>query len=127
MKKSIITTDNAPAAAGPYSQGVILGNLIFTSGQIPLDPVSGEIVPGGVGAQARQALENLEAVLNAAGTKLDNILKTTIFIKNMDDFAAINEIYASFFGAEPPARSCIEAARLPKDVLIEIEAVAYLP
>jgi 2-iminobutanoate/2-iminopropanoate deaminase len=127
MKKSIITTDNAPAAIGPYSQGVKLGNLIFTSGQIPADPASGEIVPGGADVQTRQALRNLEAVLNTGGTKLDNILKTTLYIKNMDDFAAINEIYASFFGAEPPARSCIEAARLPKDVLIEIEAVAYIP
>ena len=127
MNKTIISTKNAPAAIGPYSQGVKLGNLIFTSGQIPADPASGEIVPGGVDTQTRQALKNLEAVLYAAGTKLDNILKTTLFIKNMDDFAAINKIYASFFCADPPARSCIEAARLPKDVLIEIEAVAFIP
>ena len=104
-----------------------MGNLIFTSGQIPADPASGEIVPGGVDAQTRQALKNLEEVLNAAGTKSDNVLKTTLFIKDMDDFAAINEIYASFFGTKSPARSCIEAARLPKDVLIEIEAIAYIP
>ena len=127
MKKSIVTTDRAPAAIGPYSQGVILGNFIFTSGQIPLDQVSGEIVPGGVGAQARQALENLKEVLNAAGASLDDVLKTTLFISNMDDFALINEVYAMFFESGPPARSCVEAARLPKDVLIEIEAVAYIP
>lgn len=127
MNKTIISTKNAPAAIGPYSQGVILGNLVFTSGQIPADTASGEIVPGGVDAQTRQALRNLEEVLNAAGTKLDNVLKTTLFIKNMDDFAAINEIYARLFGTEPPARSCIEAARLPRDVMIEIEAVAYIP
>jgi 2-iminobutanoate/2-iminopropanoate deaminase len=127
MKKSIVITDRAPAAIGPYSQGVILGNFIFTSGQIPLDPVSGEIVPGGVGAQAEQALENLKAVLNAAGTSLNDVLKTTLFISNMDDFALINEVYAMFFENEPPARSCVEAARLPKNVLIEIEAVAYIP
>lgn len=127
MNKTIISTKNAPAAIGPYSQGVILGNLVFPSGQIPADTASGEIVPGGVDAQTRQALRNLEEVLNAAGTKLDNVLKTTLFIKNMDDFAAINEIYARFFGTEPPARSCIEAARLPRDVMIEIEAVAYIP
>jgi 2-iminobutanoate/2-iminopropanoate deaminase len=127
MKKSIITTDNAPAVIGPYTQGVILGNLIFTSGQIPLDPVSGEIVPGGAGAQARQALKNLKEVLNAAGASLNDVLKTTLFISNMDDFALINEVYAMFFENEPPARSCVEAARLPKDVLIEIEAVAYIP
>lgn len=126
MKKSIVITDRAPAAIGPYSQGVILGNLIFTSGQIPLDPVSGKIVLGGVEAQARQALKNLKEVLNAAGASLDDVLKTTLFISNMDNFALINEVYAMYFENEPPARSCVEAARLPKDVLIEIEAVAYI-
>jgi 2-iminobutanoate/2-iminopropanoate deaminase len=125
--KSIISTNKAPAAIGPYSQAVRLGNLVFTSGQIPADPASGEIVPGGVEIQTRQALKNLEEVLNAAGTKLKNVLKTTLFIKNMDDFLLINEVYAKFFSTEPPARSCVEAARLPKDVLIEIEAVAYIP
>ncbi len=127
MNRRIISTSKAPAAIGPYSQAVRLGNLIFTSGQIPADPASGEIVPGGVEAQARQALKNLEEVLNAAGAALSNVLKTTLFIKNMDDFAIINEIYAEFFGAEHPARSCVEVARLPKDVLVEIEAVAYIP
>lgn len=127
MDRSIISTSKAPAAIGPYSQAVRLGNLVFTSGQIPADPASGEIVPGGVEAQARQALKNLEEVLNAAGASLSSVLKTTLFIKNMDDFAIINEIYAKFFGAEQPARSCVEVSRLPKDVLVEIEAVAYIP
>lgn len=127
MDRSIISTSKAPSAIGPYSQAVRLGNLVFTSGQIPADPASGEIVPGGVEAQARQALKNLEEVLNAANASLSSVLKTTLFIKNMDDFAIINEIYAKFFGAGHPARSCVEVARLPKDVLVEIEAVAYIP
>lgn len=127
MFKHIISTKRAPAAIGPYSQAVRLGNLVFTSGQIPADQDSGEIVPGGIEPQARQALKNLEEVLNAAGASLNNVLKTTLFIKNMDDFTLINEVYAKFFGAEPPARSCVEAARLPKDVLVEIEAIAYIP
>lgn len=127
MVKSIISTNKAPAAIGPYSQAVKLGNLIFTSGQIPADPVSGKIVPGGIEPQARQALKNLEEVLSAAGASLNNVLKTTLFIKNMDDFAIINRVYAKFFGDQHPARSCVEVARLPKDVLVEVEAVAYIP
>jgi 2-iminobutanoate/2-iminopropanoate deaminase len=127
MGKNIVSTKNAPAAIGPYSQAVKLGNLVFTSGQIPVEPASGEIIPGGVEAQSRQVLKNLEEVLKAAGTALNNVLKTTLFIKDMDDFALINEVYTKFFGVEPPARSCVEVARLPKDVLIEIEAIAYIP
>ena len=127
MKKSTVSTTKAPAAIRPYSQAVKSGNLVFTSGQIPIDPASGEIVPGGVEAQARQALKNLEEVLIAAGATLATVLKTTLFIKNMNDFAQINDIYAKFFGSEPPARSCVEVARLPKDVLVEIEAIAYIP
>jgi len=127
MGKVVVSTPKAPAAIGPYSQAVRLGNLVFTSGQIPADPASGEIVPGGVEAQARQALKNLGEVLSASGVSLDNVLKTTLFIKNMDDFALINKVYAEFFNSQPPARSCVEVARLPKDVLIEIEAVAYIP
>ncbi|MDD4334649.1 MAG: RidA family protein [Desulfotomaculaceae bacterium] len=127
MDKSVISTKKAPAAIGPYSQAVRLGNLIFTSGQIPADPVSGEIVPGGVGPQVQQTLKNLEEVLIAAGASLNSVLKTTLFIKNMEDFAIINEIYANFFGDQHPARSCLEVARLPKDVLVEVEAVAYIP
>lgn len=127
MGKVIVSTKKAPAAIGPYSQAVRLGNLVFTSGQIPADPASGEIVPGGIEAQARQVLKNLGEVLSASGASLDNVLKTSLFIKNMDDFALINKIYAEFFNNEPPARSCVEVARLPKDVLIEMEAVAYIP
>lgn len=127
MGKVAVSTKKAPAAIGPYSQAVRLGNLVFTSGQIPADPASGEIVPGGVEAQARQVLKNLGEVLSASGVSLDNVLKTTLFIKNMDDFTLINKVYAEFFSSQPPARSCVEVARLPKDVLIEIEAVAYIP
>ena len=124
--KSIVSTSNAPAAIGPYSQAVKLGNLVFTSGQIPLDPITGQVVYGPVDVQAHQVLTNLKAVLEAAGSSLDKVVKTTVFIKNMDDFAAINTVYASFFPADAPARSCVEVARLPKDVLVEIEAVAYI-
>lgn len=127
MSKIIISTEKAPAAIGPYCQAVKYADFVFTSGQIPIDPASGDIAPGGVEAQTRQALRNLEEVLNAAGGSLATVLKTTLFIKNMNDFAQINDIYASFFGAEPPARSCVEVARLPKDVLVEIEAIAFIP
>ena len=124
--KSIVSTSNAPAAIGPYSQAVKLGHLVFTSGQIPLDPITGQVVYGSVDVQAHQALTNLKAVLEAAGSSLDKVVKTTVFIKNMDDFAAINTVYASFFPSDAPARSCVEVARLPKDVLVEVEAVAYI-
>lgn len=127
MRKITVSTEKAPAAIGPYSQAVKFGELVFTSGQIPIDPASGDIVPGGVEAQTRQALKNLEEVLTAAGASLATVLKITVFIKNMSDFAPINDVYASFFSAEPPARSCVEVARLPKDVLVEIEAIAFIP
>lgn len=123
--KSIIATTNAPAAIGPYSQAVKVGNLLFTSGQIPLDPTTGQVVYGPVDVQAHQVLTNLKAVLEAAGSSLDKVVKTTVFIKDMNHFATINTTYASFFKNEPPARSCVEVARLPKDVLVEIEAIAY--
>lgn len=126
MKKEIISTTNAPAAIGPYSQGTKLGNLIFTSGQIPLVPSTGQIVEGDVQAQTRQALENLKGLLESQGTNLDNVLKTTVFIKDMNDFTKINEIYAQYFTSNQPGRSCVEVARLPKDVLVEIEAIAYI-
>ncbi len=125
MKKEIISTTNAPAAIGPYSQATKLGNLIFTSGQIPLVPSTGQIVEGDVQAQTRQSLENLKAVLESQGTTLDNVLKTTVFIKDMNDFTKINEIYGQYFTSNQPSRSCVEVARLPKDVLIEIEVIAY--
>ena len=124
--KSIVSTTNAPAAIGPYSQATKIGNFVFTSGQIPIDPATGQVVAGSVEEQTRLVLTNLTAVLEAAGTSLDKVVKTTVFIKNMNDFAAINAVYATFFTNEPPARSCVEVARLPKDVLVEIEAIAHL-
>ena len=121
---TIIDTPSAPAAIGPYSQAVWAGDLLFTSGQIPIDPATGNIVEGGVEAQATQALKNLQAVLEAAGLSLGQVVKATVFIKDMNDFPKINAVYASFFATPCPARSCVEVARLPKDVLVEIEAIA---
>lgn len=125
MSITEISTDKAPAAIGPYSQAMKVGDLVFTSGQIPLKPVSGELVTGPVEDQTRQALENLKAVLEASGTSLKNVIKTTVFIKDMKDFAVINRVYGEYFTAPYPARSCVEVAALPRDVKIEIEAVAY--
>ena len=120
--KKIISTDKAPAAIGPYSQAIEVGNMVFTSGVIPVVPSTGEI-PEGIEAQAKQAIGNLVALLAEAGVTPENVIKTTVFIKNMDDFATINGIYSEFFTKDCPARSCVEVARLPKDVLIEIEAI----
>lgn len=123
MKKPIATT-KAPAAIGPYAQANIVGNLLFASGQIPADPETG-VIPEGIEAQATQSLKNVKAIVEAAGSTMDKVIKTTVFIKNMDDFAKMNAIYATFFteGAYP-SRSAVEVARLPKDVLIEIEVIA---
>lgn len=121
--KKIIETNEAPAAIGPYSQAIEVNGLLFTSGVIPIVPATGELVEGGIEAQAEQAISNLAALIKAAGAKVENTVKTTVFIKNMDDFAKVNEIYAKYFTTDFPARSCVEVARLPKDVLIEIEAV----
>jgi 2-iminobutanoate/2-iminopropanoate deaminase len=126
MNRTAISTERAPAAIGPYSQAIRLGSFVFTSGQIPLTP-AGELVEGDVTAQTRQVLTNLQAVLEAAGSGLQHVVKCTCFLKDMNDFAAMNEVYGEFFAGEPPARSAVEVARLPKDALIEIEAVAYLP
>jgi 2-iminobutanoate/2-iminopropanoate deaminase len=126
MKKEIITTDKAPAAIGPYSQAVKMDNLLFTSGMIPIVPATGQVVEGGVSMQAEQVLNNLQVLLESAGTSMDNVLKTTVFIKNMDDFSTINEVYKRYFTGCFPARSCVEVARLPKDVLVEIECVAVI-
>jgi len=126
MSFEIISTTNAPAAIGPYSQAVKAGNVIYTSGAIPIDPSNGEVVVGGVAEQAEQALKNLQEVLAGAGASLDAVVKTTVFIKNMNDFATINEVYKKYFTNNFPARSCVEVARLPKDVLIEIECVAVV-
>ena len=121
--KKVIQTDKAPAAIGPYSQAIEVNGMVYTSGVIPVVPETGEI-PEGCQAQARQAFTNLSHLLEAAGTDMGHVIKTTVFIKEMDDFGAINEVYASFFPAPFPARSCVEVARLPKDVLLEVEAVA---
>lgn len=121
--KQVISTDKAPAAIGPYSQAIEVNGMVFTSGQIPVDPATGKIAET-VEEQAEQALKNVSAVLAAAGTDMEHVIKTTVFIKEMNDFAKINEIYAKFFTGAFPARSCVEVARLPKDVLLEIEAIA---
>jgi len=122
--KELINASDAPAAIGPYSHGARSGGLLFTSGQIPLDPASGEVVGADVTAQARQTLTNLKAVLVAGGSSLDQVLKTTCFLATMDDFLAFNEVYTEFFGKGVPARSCVAVAGLPKNVLCEIEAIA---
>ena len=122
--KQIIQTNNAPQAIGPYSQAVMANGTLYVSGQIPVVPATGAIVSDKVEDQARQVLENVKAVVEAAGLTLDNVVKTTVFIKNMDDFAVINGIYSEYFKENCPARACVEVARLPKDVLIEMEAIA---
>ena len=120
----VISTDKAPAAIGPYSQARDLGSMILTSGQIPLDPATG-VFPEGIEAQTRQSLRNIRAILEAAGTDMDHVVKTTVFLSDMNDFAAMNKVYAEFFTeGSYPARSAVEVARLPKDALIEIEAIA---
>lgn len=124
MKKKIISTPNAPAAIGPYSQGIELGNLVFTSGQIPLT-AEGVLVGPNIEEQVRQVLQNAEQILLAAGTSIDKVVKTTVFLADMNDFQVMNSIYAEFFTAEPPARSAVQVARLPKDVKIEIEMIAH--
>ena len=121
--KEIIATTNAPGAIGPYSQATKAGSMLFVSGQLALDPATG-VMPEDVAAQTRQSLKNVQAVLEAAGSSLDKVLKTTVFLNDMGNFAAMNEVYASFFPGEAPARSAVEVARLPKDALVEIEALA---
>ncbi len=120
-----IKTNNAPAAVGPYSQAVVINNTVFTSGQIPVNPVSGEI-PEGIEAQANQVFANLKNLLEASGTSLAKTVKTTVFIQNMDDFAKVNQIYGTYFTEPYPARSCVEVSKLPKGVLIEVEAIAEI-
>lgn len=124
--KKIISTPTAPAAIGPYSQAILANGLLFTSGVIPIDPATNTLVEGDIKVQATQAIGNLKNLLEAAGSSCEKVVKTTVFIKNMDDFGTVNEIYQSFFQTECPARSCVEVARLPKDVLIEIEAIAVV-
>lgn len=121
---NVISTDKAPAAIGPYSQAIEVNGMIYTSGMIPIDPSTGELVTSSVEAQAEQAISNLEALLAASGSSIEKAVKTVVFISNMDDFGKINEVYAKHFKEPYPARSCVQVARLPKDVAIEIEAVA---
>jgi 2-iminobutanoate/2-iminopropanoate deaminase len=120
-----VQTNEAPAAIGPYSQGIIVNNLFYSSGQIPLT-AEGALVTGDIKEQAHQVFQNLQAVLTTAGATFETVVKTTVFIKNMDDFAALNEVYGEYFSIHKPARSCVEVARLPKDVLVEIEVVALV-
>lgn len=126
MKKEIVKSDKAPAALGPYSVAVKAGQLVFTAGQLGLDPSTGEFVEGGIEAQTRQALENIKAVLEAAGSKMSKVVKTTVFLYDMDDFGAMNGVYGEFFTKKFPARSAVQVTRLPKDGLVEIEAVALV-
>ena len=121
-----VQTDKAPAAIGPYSQGMCVGDLVFTAGQIPLDPVSMQLVEGDIGAQTERVMLNLQGILEAAGASLGSVVKTTVFLQDMNDFGAMNEVYASHFGTHKPARSTVQAARLPRDVRVEIEAIARI-
>ncbi|MEZ4357788.1 MAG: RidA family protein [Eubacteriales bacterium] len=126
MKKEEIRTKEAPEAIGPYSQGVKAGNMLFTSGQIPIDPKSGQIAGDDIISQAKCVFENLGAILKAAGASLSDVIKTTVYLKDLNDFANVNEVYTSYFKEPYPARSCVQVAKLPKDVLIEIDAIAVI-
>ncbi|KAJ3512832.1 hypothetical protein NLJ89_g3294 [Agrocybe chaxingu] len=121
---SVVSTSQAPAAIGPYAQAIKVGDLLFCSGCIPLEPPTMQVVEGGIVAQTEQALKNLKAVVEAGGSELGKVAKTTVFLKSMDDFVAVNGVYSNFFGSHTPARSAVEVARLPKDVLVEIECIA---
>lgn len=126
MSRQVVRTQDAPAAIGPYSQAIIAGGFIFTAGQIPLVPGTGQLVEGGIAEQTRQALENIKAILQAAGTDLSRVVKTTVFLQRMSDFAEMNAVYGEYFPSDAPARSTIEVAKLPKDALVEIEVVALV-
>ena len=123
MTKEVINTNNAPEAIGPYSQGVIVGDFVYTSGQIPLNPATGELVTD-IKLATKQSMENIKAILEEAGTSLNNVVKTSIFLKDLNDFEAVNEVYGTYFIENKPARSCVQVAKLPKDAVIEIKAIA---
>lgn len=123
MNKKIVSTDKAPAAIGPYSQGIRIGDKLFTSGQLPINPSTGELI-GEIKAATGQSLENVKAILESEGFRMEDVIKTTVFLKDMDDFAAMNEVYATFFTSNPPARSAVQVAKLPKDAVVEIEVIA---
>jgi 2-iminobutanoate/2-iminopropanoate deaminase len=124
--KEIISTSNAPSAIGPYSQAVKAGNLLFISGQVPLDPATGEVVEGDITVQTRRVLDNVKAILTEAGADFSNVVKTTVFLKDMNDFVPMNRVYAEYYPENCPARSAVQVARLPKDVSVEIETIAYI-
>lgn len=126
MEKKIISTAKAPGAVGPYSQAIVAGNFLFTSGQIPLDPATGDLVTGDVAKAAERSLENLKAVLEEAGSSFDKVVKTTVFLTDMNDFAAVNEVYGRYFTKDMPARSCVQVAKLPKGATVEIELIALV-
>jgi 2-iminobutanoate/2-iminopropanoate deaminase len=126
MEKEIVSTDKAPSAVGPYSQGVKIGHFVFTAGQVAIDPAVGKIVAHDVTSQTQQVMRNLREVLREAGSDLGKVIKTTVFLKSMDDFAAMNEVYGGYFGDQPPARSTVEVSKLPLGALVEIEAIAHL-
>lgn len=124
--KKVISTGKAPAAIGPYSQAIVVGNMLFASGQIPIDPKSGEIVERDITLQATQVFENIKAILEEAGSSLEKVVKTTCFIDDMNNFGKVNEVYQKYFTTNPPARSAVEVSRLPKDVMVEIEIIAEI-
>ena len=126
MSKQVALTSNAPAPVGPYSQAIIANGMVFTAGQIPLIPGTKNLVEGGIREQTQRVLESVKAILEASGSSLDKVVKTTVFLKDMNDFAAMNEVYATFFTANPPARSTVQVAKLPMDVLVEIETIALV-
>jgi len=124
--KNVITTDRGPKPIGPYSQAIKANGFVYVSGQVALDPKTGEMMAGDIAQQTERTIENLKAIVEASGTQLNHVVKTTVYLKNMDDFPAMNEVYARFFTLSPPARSTVQAARLPKDALVEIDAIAAL-
>ena len=126
MEKIIISTSNAPAAIGPYSQGVKVGNLLYTSGQLAINAATGEFINDDIKKATAQSLDNVKAILEEAGTSLDKVVKTLVFLKDMNDFADMNEVYSKYFNTNPPARSCVQAGKLPKDALVEIEVIAIV-
>lgn len=126
MEKTIISTKNAPSAIGPYSQAIMANGMVYTSGQLPLNPADGKLVTDDIKKATKQSLDNLRSILEEAGTDLSKVIKTTVFLKNLDDFVAVNEVYGEYFSERSPARSCVQVAKLPMDALVEIEAVAIL-